>query len=175
MKFLRNQISQSKVNFSFQYPTHCRKRFNFAWTLSKSPFKQDFENKKSNCWVNLVMQILYTTPFKIIVGNSKIEIAVVLNCLFKNISKVSKTLILIVVLKKVTDICNMPMAIKIIKTLMTYWTSCKKNLVEVPSDLFFSALLHKYQKLYSLQQYSVRESFWVFFNIAGVVFSITKK
>lgn len=36
------------------------------------------------------MQILYTTPFKIIVGNSKIEIAVVLNCLFKNISKVTK-------------------------------------------------------------------------------------
>ena len=66
------------------------------------------------------MQILHTTPFKVLVGNSKLEIAVVLNCLFQNISKVTKTLISIVVLKKVTDICNIPMAIKIIKSLMTY-------------------------------------------------------
>ena len=55
------------------------------------------------------MQILYATPLKILVENSKLDITVVLNNLFGNMSKVTKTPMLIVDLKKVTDICNIPM------------------------------------------------------------------
>lgn len=51
-------------------------------------------------------------PLKNLVENSKLEIAVVLNNLFKNMPKVTKAPISIVNLKKITDICNVPMAIK---------------------------------------------------------------
>ena len=51
-------------------------------------------------------------PLKNLVENSKLEIAVVLNNLFKNMPKVTKAPISIVNLKKITDICNVAMAIK---------------------------------------------------------------
>ena len=55
---------------------------------------------------------MYATPLKFLVENSKLNIAVVLNSFFKIVSKVTKTPMSIIDLKKVTDICNIPIAIK---------------------------------------------------------------
>ena len=71
-------------------------------------------------------------PLKILVETSKLDIAVVLNNLFENMSKVTKTTITIVDLKKVTDICNIPMAIKNHQDVNDLLNSILNNLVEDP-------------------------------------------
>ena len=78
------------------------------------------------------MQILYATPLKVLVENSKLDIAVVLNNLFENMSQVTKTPMSIVDLKKVTDICNKPMAIKSHQDVNDLLNIMLKNLVEDP-------------------------------------------
>ena len=117
------ELNQSKANFSFPYPKYCRKRFNFSSIL---------ENKKSNSWANALMQILYATPLKILVENLKFDTAVVLNNLFGNMPKVTKTPMSIVDLNKVTDICNIPMAIKIHQDVDDLLNIMLNNLVEDP-------------------------------------------
>lgn len=104
----------NSINPMSTFPFHIQSTTeNDSTSFEFCPTPSGFEDKNSNCWANnVVMQIVYEKPLKNLVENSKLEIAVVLNNLFKNMPKVTKAPISIVSLKKITDICNVAMAIK---------------------------------------------------------------
>ena len=60
----------NSINPKSIFPFHIRSTAeNGSTSLQFCPTssKRGFENKKSNCWANVVMQILYATPLKILV------------------------------------------------------------------------------------------------------------
>ena len=123
------------INSKSTFPFHIRsiaKNDSTSFEFCPTPSKRGFENKKPNCWTNVVMLILYATPLKILGESSKLDIAVVLDNLFENMSKVTKTPITIVDLKKVTNICNIPMAIKNHQDVNDLLNVMLNNLVEDP-------------------------------------------
>ena len=83
----------NSINPKSIFPFHIRstaENDSTSLPFCPTPSKRGFENKKSHCWANVVIQILYPAPLKILVENSKLDVAVVLNILFENMSKVTK-------------------------------------------------------------------------------------
>ena len=92
--------------------------------------KRGFINKKSNCWVSSLLQVLHYSPLPDCLVVSKEPFAATLYSLFQNMAKDTSVPMSIVEPEKVTNACSMEMNLSLHQDIDELYKNIVLNLIE---------------------------------------------
>ena len=103
-----SSISNANIDFSLankMYGSKQKKIFEFS--LPTELAQRGFMNKKSNCWVSSILQVLYYTPLQEILKMSTSQVATYLIEVFTNMKVNTIVPMSVMQLEKITKLCKM--------------------------------------------------------------------
>ena len=106
-----SSISNANIDFSLankMYGSKQKKTFEFS--LPTELAQRGFMNKKSNCWVSSILQVLYYTPLQEILKMSTSQVATYLIEVFTNMKVNTIVPMSVMQLEKITKLCKMEMS-----------------------------------------------------------------
>ena len=116
------QDSQSQLN-----EENITNHYNF--TMPDQVSKRGFLNKKSNCWVSSLLQVLHYSPLPDCLAVSKEPFAATLYSLFQNMAKDTSVPMSIVKLEKVTNVCSLEMNLSLHQDIDELYKNVVLNLI----------------------------------------------
>ena len=101
----------------------------YIFTMPDQVSKRSFLNKKSNCWVSSLLQVLQYSPLPYCLAVSKEPFTATLYSLFQNMAKDTSVPMSIVELEKVTIACSMEMHLPLHQDIDELYKNIVLNLI----------------------------------------------